>query len=65
MAPPRCPVCNRWGRAALGNYCKTCHPNSTEGEKHILDDFHEKAEVSGEFFSKEFGVITDKFGYER
>ena len=32
--------------------------------KHILEDFHEKAEVMGEFFSDKFGIIKDGFGVE-
>lgn len=66
MAQPRCPVCGCIGSRALGDYCKRHHPNARDGEeKHILDDFCEKSEISGPFFSQgDFYIIKDKFGME-
>jgi hypothetical protein len=63
MAQPRCPVCNRWGNAALGGYCKNCHPNTDDDDKNVFDDF--PSSFDGEFFPERFGIIKDKFGYER
>ena len=61
-----CPVCGKFGSHKLGGYCKNCHPNANDGTKHVLDDFHEKAEISGEFFSQgDFGIMSDKFGCEK
>lgn len=61
-----CPVCRRWGSAKLGGYCRTHHKSINEDEKHVLDDFHEVANINKEFFSQDdFGYMTDKFGYER
>ena len=63
----RCPVCNRFGSNKLDGYCKAHYTGKKDddgGEKHILDDFHEKAEISGSFFSPEFGILKDGFGIE-
>jgi hypothetical protein len=59
----RCPVCNRWGSRKLGGYCKNCHPNANDGDKHAFADFCNTHD-DGAFFPGEFGVLKDKFGYE-
>jgi len=65
MGLPRCPICNRFGSKALGDYCKTCHSKLYDDgdEKHAFADFTGTHDEGG-FFSDEFGVIKDKFGYE-
>ena len=61
--PERCPVCNRWGSAALGGYCKNCHPNANEDEKNAFADFVDD-HADGAFFPENFGIVKDKFGFE-
>ncbi len=68
MATTQCPTCKRFGSSKLDGYCKTHYTGKvkeSKSSKHILDDFYEKAESSGEFFPSEFGIISDKFGAER
>ena len=68
MERTRCPTCKRFGSSKLDGYCKSCYPGETKDDnvdtKHILEDFHEKAEIMGEFFSNKFGIIKDTFGVE-
>ena len=59
----RCPVCGRFGSQALGGYCKTCHPNANDDEKHAFADFCDNHD-DGAFFPNEFGILKDKFGFE-
>ena len=69
MARTHCPICKGFGSTKLEGYCKNCYPGETKDDnpdtKHILEDFHEKAEISGEFFPSSFGIIKDDFGVER
>jgi len=60
---PRCPVCGCIGNVALGDYCKRHHPNADDDEKSVFEDF--PSSFDGEFFPGEFGIMKDKFGYER
>ena len=64
MAQPRCPVCNCIGSAALGDYCKRHHPNAND-EKQMWEDFDRGIGIETEFIPSEYGIIKDKFGYER
>lgn len=58
-----CPVCGRWGSRKLGNYCKDHHPNADDDDRSMFEDF--PSSFDGEFFPSEYGIIKDKFGYER
>lgn len=53
-----CPVCNRFVTA--GVTCTNCYPD--KDEKNLYDDF--PSSFDGEFFSDNFGIVKDKFGYE-
>ena len=64
MAQPRCPICGGFGRVALGDYCKRCHPNTDDDDKGMFDDFPSSFD-SEKFLPDEFGIVKDKFGYER
>ncbi len=68
MATTQCPTCKRFGSSKLGGYCKTHYTGEvkeSKPSKHLMDDFYGKPGQTGEFFPKEFGIITDKFGVER
>ena len=69
MARTRCPICNRFGSSKLEGYCSNCYPGETKDDdvatKHIMEDFHEKAEISGKFFSDKFGIIKDGYGVDK
>jgi len=64
MGQPRCPVCNRFGQVALGGYCKNCHPNADDDDKSMFSDFPSSFD-NGEFIPGDYGIVKDKFGYER
>ena len=60
----RCPVCNGFGSDALGGYCKNHVLKDEEDEKSAWDDYRGFGS-DRPFFPKNFGVIKDKFGYDR
>ncbi len=66
MERTRCPVCKRFGSSKLGGYCKSCYPGITKDDnpetKHIMENFHEKADITETFFPDSFGIIKDKVG---
>lgn len=64
MEQPRCPVCGCIGNKALGDYCKRHHPNANDDDKSMFADFAGTHDEEA-FFPSKFGIIKDKFGYER
>lgn len=64
----RCPVCDRFGSPALGNYCKDHVPEveeKVEEEGKYVGDGYPGFATDRPFFSDSFGAIKDKFDIER
>ena len=61
----RCPVCNRFGSDALSGYCSTCYNSRVEQEEKNAWADYPGFGSDNPFFPKKFGIIKDKFGYER
>ena len=61
----RCSVCGRYAKVDLGkgNLCTPCH--TAEEEYRYVGDDYPGFGSDREFLPSKFGIIKDKFGYEK